>query len=86
MMPPAHRFTHAKVCGLIFPCIKPVTLLNIVHHIMDPQNTPAIISAAEPDAPLIPTPAKIPANARIVIGFVSVRKNTDAYALSGRAQ
>ena len=52
-------------------------LLRVSHHRADPQNTPETIINADPVVLLpwfiIPRPAKIAVNDRIVVGFVRVR-------------
>ena len=52
------------------------------HQSREPRNTPRIKIAAErmfPLVPAIPNPAKTAARDKMVMGFVSVRKNVEVY-------
>jgi len=58
-------------------------LVRIIHHSVEPENTPSTTAAAEKKLLLalpIPIPAKMAAKERIVRGLVSVNKNVEAYA------
>jgi hypothetical protein len=59
-----------------------VAPLSTTHHAAEPRNTPRTSNIAERALPLAspatPRPANIAAKERIVVGFVSVRKNVEA--------
>jgi hypothetical protein len=59
------------------------------HHSSDPPNTPATVTAGTAHPPpetASPAPAKMPAKARIVCGFASVRPRAEPYAPQAQAE
>jgi hypothetical protein len=80
MMVPETLLTHRKPPAESFGRKRPVPPLNTSHQAAEPRKTPRTSSAAERAslAPVTPRPANIAAKERIVVGFVSVRKNVEA--------
>src|SRR2546425_6622733 len=78
---PDTRFTHRSPAVDRARLNAPATPLRMSHHSAEPLNTPATSARAlaYPARAVIPSPAKIAANERIVIGFVSVNRSVDPY-------
>lgn len=80
---PAVLFIQRMLTALSLFLKKFDTLLRINHQRADPKVTPVTNNTASPASPLLvtsPRPAKMAVKLRIVIGFVSVRINVEAYA------
>src|SRR6266487_1009979 len=83
IMAPEILLIHRSHCGVIFFRSRLIPLVRIIHHKVEPENTPSTTVVAEKKlllAPPTPIPAKIAAKERIVSGLVSVSKNVEAYA------
>ena len=82
-MAPEILLIQSSHCGFIFFRSRLITLVRIIHHKVEPENTPSTTMVAEKKLLLAlptPIPAKMAANERIVRGLVSVKKNVEVYA------
>ena len=82
-MPPEILLIQRSHCEFIFFRSRLMTLVRIIHHRVEPENTPSTTAVAEKKLLLelpTPIPAKMAAKERIVRGLVSVNKNVEAYA------
>lgn len=78
---PEHLLTHCSPCGSSLSRKTPTLLLKMNHHSDEPMKTPRTTAPADMKPPLEPArpkPAITAAKKRIVIGFVSVKKNVEA--------
>ena len=83
MMNPDKRLITVNDLFVIFFLNNPTPLLKMIHHKVDPQNTPNTKITEDNKLLLafeIPKPAKIAMNDKMVIGFVSVKNKTDKKA------
>ncbi len=81
MTVPETLLTHRKPLAESLARRRLAAPLSTNHHAAEPRNTPTtstIARRASPPASPAPRPAKIAAKERIVVGFVSVRRNVEA--------
>ena len=74
---PEIRFTQIKLLFVNFDRARLIAKLSESHQQADPKNTPATIVKAEATSNadlLMPTPENTPIKNKIVIGFVTVKK------------
>src|SRR5436305_5185693 len=83
IMTPEILFIHRSHCEFIFFRSRLMPLVRMIHHNVEPENTPSTTAVAERKFLLVlptPIPAKMAAKERIVRGLVSVNKKVVAYA------
>lgn len=81
MIIPDPRLTQTRSLAVSLTRSKLTALLKMSHQSAEPQKTPATSTTAETVSPGVlprPTPAKMAAKERIVVGLVSVSRSVEA--------